>query len=49
MRHRFLSGKNSETLARVRFRWGRSVIRALGIVKKCAALANLQLKQLQRT
>jgi fumarate hydratase class II len=32
-----------------RFRWGRGVIRALGIVKKCAALANLQLKQLQRT
>src|SRR6202166_5463106 len=29
-----------------RFRWGRPVIRALGILKKCAALANLELKQL---
>ena len=29
-----------------RFRWGRGVIRALGIVKKCAALANLELRQL---
>jgi len=26
-----------------RFRWGRPVIRALGILKKCAALANLSL------
>ena len=26
-----------------RFRWGRPVIRALGIVKKCAALANSEL------
>jgi fumarate hydratase class II len=26
-----------------RFRWGRSVIRALGIAKKCAALANRDL------
>src|SRR6201997_2436233 len=29
-----------------RFRWGRPVIRALGILKKCAALANGQLGQL---
>jgi fumarate hydratase class II len=29
-----------------RFRWGRPVIRALGIVKKCAALANAELGQL---
>jgi fumarate hydratase class II len=29
-----------------RFRWGRPVIRALGILKKCAALANLELGQL---
>ena len=29
-----------------RFRWGRPVIRALGIVKKCAALANSDLGQL---
>src|SRR5689334_3850189 len=26
-----------------RYRWGRPVIRALGVVKKCAALANLEL------
>src|SRR6266852_1083247 len=31
-----------------RFRWGRPVIRALGILKKCAALANGQLGQLSR-
>jgi fumarate hydratase class II len=31
-----------------RFRWGRPVIRALGILKKCAALANGQLGQLTR-
>src|SRR5712672_3544628 len=31
-----------------RFRWGRPVIRALGILKKCAALANLELEQLTR-
>jgi len=30
-----------------RFQWGRPVIRALGIVKKCAALANGELGQLQ--
>jgi fumarate hydratase class II len=29
-----------------RFRWGRPVIRALGILKKCAALANLELGEL---
>ncbi len=29
-----------------RFRWGRPVIRALGILKKCAALANGELAQL---
>ena len=31
-----------------RFRWGRPVIRALGILKKCAALANEQLGQLSK-
>src|ERR1700752_3440743 len=31
-----------------RYRWGRSVIRALGILKKCAALANEELGQLPR-
>src|ERR1700731_3880545 len=31
-----------------RFRWGRQVIRSLGILKKCAALANGQLGQLSR-
>jgi fumarate hydratase class II len=31
-----------------RFRWGRGVIRALGILKKCAALANAELGQLPR-
>ena len=31
-----------------RFRWGRPVVRALGILKKCAALANGQLGQLPR-
>ncbi len=31
-----------------RFRWGRSVIRALGILKKCAALANTELGQLPK-
>lgn len=30
-----------------RYRWGRPVIRALGILKKCAALANGELGQLQ--
>src|SRR5712692_10163807 len=31
-----------------RFRWGRPVIRALGILKKCAALANGELGKLSR-
>jgi fumarate hydratase, class II len=31
-----------------RFRWGQPVIRALGILKKCAALANGQLGQLPK-
>jgi fumarate hydratase, class II len=31
-----------------RFRWGRPVIRALGILKKCAALANDELGQLPK-
>src|ERR1700692_2778801 len=31
-----------------RFRWGRPVIRALGLLKKSAALANLELKQLPK-
>src|SRR5690349_15372141 len=31
-----------------RFHWGRPVIRALGILKKCAALANADLDQLPR-
>src|SRR6185295_822956 len=31
-----------------RFRWDRPVIRALGILKKCAALANGELGQLPR-
>ncbi|PYT17342.1 MAG: class II fumarate hydratase [Acidobacteria bacterium] len=31
-----------------RFRWGRPVIRALGILKKCAALANGELRQLSK-
>lgn len=31
-----------------RYRWGRPVIRALGILKKCAALANAELGQLPR-
>jgi fumarate hydratase, class II len=31
-----------------RHRWGRPVVRAFGLVKKCAALANLELKQLPK-
>ena len=31
-----------------RYRWGRPVIRALGVLKKCAALANGELGQLPR-
>ncbi len=34
------------TIGVERFRWGRPVIRALGILKKCAALANGELGQL---
>ena len=33
-------------IGRERYRWGRPVIRALGILKKCAALANGELAQL---
>src|SRR2546422_1363884 len=33
-------------IGRGRFRWGRPVVRAFGIVKKCAALANRALGQL---
>lgn len=33
-------------IGREQFRWGRSVIRALGLLKKCAALANQDLGQL---
>ena len=32
-----------------RYRWGRPVIRALGILKKCAALANGELDQLPKS
>ncbi len=31
-----------------RYRWGRPVLRALGLVKKCAALANVELRELTR-
>ena len=31
-----------------RHRWGRPVIRAFGLLKKCAALANLELKNLPK-
>ncbi len=34
------------TIGVERFRWGRAVIRALGILKKCAALANRELGRL---
>src|SRR5579884_4148456 len=36
-------------IGRNRFRWQRPVIRALGLVKKCAALANLELGQLPKS
>ena len=36
------------TIGVERFRWGRPVIRALGILKKCAALANGELGQLPK-
>jgi fumarate hydratase class II len=32
-----------------RYRWGRSVIRGIGILKKCAALANGELGQLEKS
>jgi len=35
-------------IAVAHYHWGRPVIRALGILKKCAALANLELGQLTR-
>ena len=36
------------TIGVERFRWGRPVIRALGVLKKCAALANGELGQLPK-
>jgi fumarate hydratase, class II len=36
------------TIGIERFRWGTPVIRALGVLKKCAALANGELKQLTK-
>lgn len=36
------------TIGVERFRWGRAVIRALGVLKKCAALANGELGELPR-
>jgi hypothetical protein len=38
--------RNNFPIGVERFRWGRSVIRVLGILKKCAALANRGLGQL---
>jgi fumarate hydratase class II len=40
--------RNNFPIGVERFRWGRSVIRALGILKKCAALANGELGQLTK-
>ncbi len=40
--------RHNFTIGVERYRWGRSVIRALGILKKCAALANGELGQLPR-
>ena len=40
--------RNNFPIGVERFRWGRPVIRALGILKKCAALANGELSQLPR-
>ena len=40
--------RNNFPIGVERFRWGRPVIRALGILKKCAALANGELGQLPR-
>ncbi len=36
------------TIGVERYRWGRPVIRAFGLLKKCAALANLELGQLPK-
>jgi fumarate hydratase class II len=36
------------SIGRTRFRWQRSIIQALGILKKCAALANEELGELPR-
>ena len=49
--HRLWGAQTQRSLANFaigveRFRWGRQVIRALGILKKCAALANGELGQL---
>jgi len=38
--------RNNFPIGVERYRWGRPVIRALGILKKCAALANEELGQL---
>ncbi len=38
--------RNNFPIGVKRYRWGRPVIRALGILKKCAALANEELGQL---
>src|SRR5712671_4448221 len=38
--------RNNFPIGVERYRWGRPVIRALGILKKCAALANEELRQL---
>lgn len=35
-------------IGKIRFRWQRPVIRAFGVLKKCAALANGELQQLSR-
>src|SRR2546427_10678564 len=40
--------RNNFPIGVERYRWGRPVIRALGILKKCAALANGELGQLPR-
>jgi fumarate hydratase, class II len=40
--------RNNFPIGVERFRWGRSVIRVLGILKKCAALANGELGQLTK-
>src|SRR5579862_8557820 len=40
--------RHNFSIGAARYRWGRPVIRALGILKKCAALANGELGQLPR-